>query len=101
MNSSALSFDRALSNIIKENSSTEDETVENHKLYLFLGNHDRFSAKLKEELQKVTGYEDVLVEVVNAAVDRYEKAQYLDSQTKHMLLKACCVILIVSSYTLG
>lgn len=81
-------YKRALSNLTKSAHNLPDETVENHQLYLFLGNHDRFAAKLKEELANVKGFEDVLIDMANTCADMFENKMYVEPQSKHLLLKA-------------
>jgi len=65
----------------------EDQTVMNHKLYLFLGQHDQFSTELKKSLASVQGFEDTLIDVASACVDLYERKQFVLPETKFMYLK--------------
>ncbi|KAI9208741.1 cytoplasmic fragile-X interacting family-domain-containing protein [Polychytrium aggregatum] len=64
----------------------DDETT--MKLYLFLGNQDQFSIELKKGLQAVTGYEDLIQEMIGTCADYIESEQYLLPDTKHSYLKA-------------
>ncbi|KAL7749352.1 hypothetical protein RI367_005223 [Sorochytrium milnesiophthora] len=88
-NDFSMMYKRAIAVVMREGLLQEDETAENHNLYLFLANHDRFSFTLKDKLSKLpAGYDEVLIDIVNLCVDRFEKSNFTWPSEKHSLLKA-------------
>jgi cytoplasmic FMR1 interacting protein len=66
---------------------------ESQNLSLFLANQNKITFLLKENLQKIPGYEDVLADVVNLCCKLYENNMYILPQEKHMLLKVLSELL--------
>ena len=42
---------------------------------------------LQQQLEVISGYEELLADIVNLCVDYYENRMYLTPSEKHMLLK--------------
>ena len=66
----------------------QEEMMENNQLYFFLGNKDSFMLALKEELFKIVGFEDVIIEVANTQVDFFEKGMFLSPNEKYVMLRS-------------
>ncbi len=81
----------------------EDETVENHHLYTFLGTQNVFGLKLKERLGAIGGYDELLIDMVNACASMFDNRLYLTPAEKHSLLKvrSPVSILIAKAMTFG
>ena len=60
---------------------------ESQNLSLFLANQNKITYLLKEGLETIAGYEDVLADVINLCVRLYESNMYITPNDKHMLLK--------------
>jgi len=60
---------------------------ESQRLSLFLANQNKITMLLKDGLQKIPGYEDVLADVVNLCSRLFENNMYILPKEKHMLLK--------------
>ncbi|XP_041477036.1 cytoplasmic FMR1-interacting protein 1 homolog isoform X1 [Lytechinus variegatus] len=60
---------------------------ESQEVVLFLANNDKITRTLKENLEKIQGYEELLMDIVNLCVDLFEQRQYVMPAEKHMLLK--------------
>lgn len=83
-------YKRVLTNMKKKEDQTRqdlDETAENQKLYMFLANFDCISRKLKDDLCKVDNHDELLVDLLNMAINRLEESQFFLPTTKHLLLK--------------
>ena len=65
----------------------EDETTSNHTLYTFLASQNVFSQKAKDKLNEVSGYDDIMVDLVNTCATLFENGQFVQPGDKHMLLK--------------
>lgn len=76
-----------LSNLKNLVGEVEDETLENHALYSFLGTQNIFALKLKEKLSQVIGWEDIMVDVVNYCATQYENKLYVTPESKYSFLK--------------
>lgn len=50
------------------------------------GSHTVFQS-LQQQLEVISGYEELLADIVNLCVDYYENRMYLTPSEKHMLLK--------------
>ncbi|KCV67791.1 hypothetical protein H696_05733 [Fonticula alba] len=84
-------YKRALSNMKKQTNPNEDETMENQKLYNFLGNKDEFARELRKTINLDGGpgaIEDVLADLLDKAADIIERRTYITADNKHTLLKA-------------
>ena len=60
---------------------------ESQNLSMFLATQNKIRVMLKETLQQIPGYEDLLCDVVNLCVYMYESKLYLLPSEKHMLVK--------------
>ena len=67
--------------------SIDDETTENHNVYLFLSSQNAFTTKLKEKLVSCAGFEELLVDMVNLCATNIENQSYVTPDSKHMLIK--------------
>ena len=59
------------------------------KLSLFLATKNKIRDILKEGLEKIQGFDELLSDVVNLCCKLYEQNMYLLPKDKHMLLKVC------------
>jgi cytoplasmic FMR1 interacting protein len=57
------------------------------KLSLFLATKNKIRDILKDGLEKITGFDELLSDVVNLCCKLYEQTMYLLPKDKHMLLK--------------
>ena len=64
---------------------------------MFLATQNKIRDTLKQSLQEVPGYEDLLSDVVNLAVSMYENHMYLLPSEKHMLVKVCTQVSLATS----
>lgn len=62
---------------------------ESQNLSLFLANQNKITLLLKEGLEQIQGYEDVLADVLNMFVRLFESNMYITPNEKHVLLKVC------------
>ncbi|CAH3019681.1 unnamed protein product [Porites evermanni] len=60
---------------------------ESQNLSLFLANQNKITFLLKEGLETIQGYEDVLADVLNQSVRLHESNMYITPTEKHLLLK--------------
>lgn len=60
---------------------------ESQNLSMFLANHNKITQSLQQQLEVISGYEELLADIVNLCVDYYENRMYLTPSEKHMLLK--------------
>lgn len=60
---------------------------ESQNLSMFLATQNKIRDTVKENLEKVMGYEELLSDVVNLAVHMFETKMYLTPNEKHMLVK--------------
>lgn len=60
---------------------------ESQNLSLFLANQNKITHLLKEGLENIQGYEDVLADVLNLCVRLYESHMYITPNDKYILLK--------------
>ena len=60
---------------------------ESQNLSMFLATQNKMRDMLKQSMQEIPGYEDLLCDVVTLAVYMYENKMYLLPQEKHMLVK--------------
>ena len=80
---------RAVEIVTRPNTATAQEAQE---LSLFLGTHNVFRSLLKDQLQKVPNYEDVLVELVNTCLRMLEGELFLFPEEKFALVKVISMI---------
>jgi len=69
---------------------TSDPKViqEAQAMTMFLGTHYIFRSKIKEQIQAIPGYEDILCEVINVSLHSYEQGTFLTPNNKHNLVKS-------------
>lgn len=60
---------------------------ESQNLSMFLATQNKIRDTVKENLERIPGYEDLLSDVVNLAVHMFESKMYLTPSEKHMLVK--------------
>ena len=60
---------------------------ESQNLSLFLATQKKITFLLKEGLEKIPGYEDVLADVMNLCCKLFENNMFILPHEKHMLLK--------------
>nr|XP_002730808.1 PREDICTED: cytoplasmic FMR1-interacting protein 2-like [Saccoglossus kowalevskii] len=60
---------------------------ESHTLTMFLANRDDITNNLQANLEKISGYEDLLADIINICSYQYESKMYLSPTEKHILLK--------------
>lgn len=60
---------------------------ESQNLSLFLANQNKITFLLKEGLETIQGYDDVLADVLALFVRLYESNMYITPNDKHVLLK--------------
>eukprot|EP00835_Amoeboradix_gromovi_P001997 NODE_103_length_20051_cov_0.229401.p9 type:complete len:262 gc:universal NODE_103_length_20051_cov_0.229401:1610-2395(+) len=73
----------------------QEEMMENNQLYFFLGNKDSFMLALKEEIFKIPGFEDIVMDVANVQVECLEKGVYLSPSEKYVLLRSIIAATVV------
>lgn len=64
---------------------------ESQNLSMFLATQNKIRDTLKENLEKIAGYEELLTDVVNTCVTMYENKIYILPKDKHMLIKVSYV----------
>lgn len=67
---------------------------ESQNLSMFLATQNKIRDTVKENLEKIAGYEDLLSDVVNLAVHMFESKMYLTPNEKHMLVKVILYCLL-------
>ncbi|KAG1699375.1 Cytoplasmic FMR1-interacting protein [Nymphon striatum] len=60
---------------------------ESQNLSMFLATQNKIRDSLKENLEKIPGYEELLCDVINICVQMYETRMFLLPSEKHMLVK--------------
>ncbi|XP_071452530.1 cytoplasmic FMR1-interacting protein isoform X2 [Hetaerina americana] len=60
---------------------------ESQNLSMFLATQNKIRDTVKENLEKIPNYEDLLADVVNICVQMFENKMYLTPNDKHMLVK--------------
>jgi len=60
---------------------------ESQQLSMFLGTHNCILTTMKTAFQQVTGFQDILCEIVNICIHTYENNLYLTPAEKHSLVK--------------
>lgn len=68
---------------------------ESQNLSLFLANQNKITLLLKEGLEHIQGYEDVLADVLNMFVRLFESNMYITPNEKHVLLKVMGFIIFL------
>ena len=67
---------------------------ESQNLSLFLANQNKITLLLKEGLETIDGYDDVLADVLTLCVRLHESNMYITPHEKHVLVKVCCLSLL-------
>jgi len=80
-------YKRAVGFLKKNITGNDDQTQENHGLYLFLAHQNSITTNLKSELQAIPQFDDVIAMVVNQCADCLDKEFYLSPAEKHCLLR--------------
>jgi len=80
-------YKRAFGFLRKNMNTNDDQTQENHTLYLFLAHQNSLTSNLKTELQQIAGFDDVINAIVNFAADSFEAERYMTPSEKHCLLR--------------
>ena len=62
---------------------------ESQNLSMFLATQNKIRDTLKEAMQQIPNYEDLLCDIVNLCVYMYENKMYLLPNEKHMMVKVC------------
>jgi len=60
---------------------------ESQALSMFLATQNKIRDTLKENLERVTGYDELLSDIVSLCVNMFETRLYLAPHEKHMLVK--------------
>lgn len=60
---------------------------ESQNLSMFLATQNKIRDTLKETLEKIPGYDDLLADIVNICVQMYDTKMYMLPAEKHMLVK--------------
>lgn len=60
---------------------------ESQNLSMFLATQNKIRDTVKENLEKIPSYEELLSDVVNLCVQMFESKMYLTPSEKHMLVK--------------
>lgn len=60
---------------------------ESQNLSMFLATQNKIRDTVKETLEKIQGYEDLLCDVVNICVHMFETKMFMSPEEKHMLVK--------------
>eukprot|EP01137_Pigoraptor_chileana_P010276 Opistho-2@59637 len=83
-------FKRASGFLKSRTKPGEDEILENQRmasLAMFLANQNQITTTLKDQLEGIAGYDEVLADVVNLCADIYEQNLYVTPEEKHVMLK--------------
>lgn len=65
---------------------------ESQTLSMFLATQNKIRDFLKERLQAIPDYEDLLIEIVNLCINMFESNMYLLPSEKHMLVKVSFIL---------
>jgi cytoplasmic FMR1 interacting protein len=60
---------------------------ESQNLSMFLATQNKIRDTVKDTLEKISGFEELICDVVNIAVHMFEQKMYLTPEEKHMLVK--------------
>lgn len=71
---------------------------ESQNLSMFLAIQNKIRDTVKENLEKIAGYEELLADVVTLCVQMFESKMYLTPTEKHMLVKVRYRFLSSSSF---
>ena len=65
----------------------DTKSEESAQLYTFLSNNNSIISGLKDSLIKNSGYEDIIILLIERCTDNFEQGQYLFCDQKHALLR--------------
>ena len=65
---------------------------ESQNLSMFLATQGKIRDTLKENLEKIRNYEELLCDIVNTCMTMFETKAYLTPAEKHMLVKVTFVL---------
>ncbi|XP_064636009.1 cytoplasmic FMR1-interacting protein-like isoform X2 [Lineus longissimus] len=68
---------------------------ESQALGMFLATHNQIRNTLKEGLEKIPNYEDLLIEIINLCVNMFDTKLYVLPEEKHMLVKVIGICLFL------
>ncbi|EFA78321.1 component of SCAR regulatory complex [Heterostelium album PN500] len=88
-------FKRASGFLRKQMSGAEDQTQENHTLYLFLAHQNSITTTLKQDLHNIEKFDDVLPIIVNQCADYLDNDKYILPSEKHCLLRVMPYVLFL------
>lgn len=60
---------------------------ESQNLSMFLATQNKIRDTVKDTLEKITGFEELICDIVNISVHMFEQKMYLTPEEKHMLVK--------------
>jgi len=67
------SFYKRAFGFLRKSMANDDQTQENHNLYLFLAHQNSITTNLKTEIQQIAGFDDVIALLVNQCARYVEK----------------------------
>eukprot|EP01105_Mastigella_eilhardi_P007592 TRINITY_DN1906_c0_g1_i1.p1 TRINITY_DN1906_c0_g1~~TRINITY_DN1906_c0_g1_i1.p1 ORF type:complete len:1157 (+),score=386.18 TRINITY_DN1906_c0_g1_i1:74-3472(+) len=88
-------FKRALGFLRKNMTGHDDQTQENHTLYLFLAHQNSITKNLKDDLKEIERSEDVLAQCITVCANFIETERYLLPVEKHRLLRVIPYVLLL------
>eukprot|EP01119_Soliformovum_irregulare_P019520 TRINITY_DN6199_c0_g1_i4.p1 TRINITY_DN6199_c0_g1~~TRINITY_DN6199_c0_g1_i4.p1 ORF type:complete len:1378 (-),score=485.69 TRINITY_DN6199_c0_g1_i4:58-4191(-) len=80
-------YKRAFGFLRRTMTSNDDQTQENHTLYLFLAHQNIITTNLKTELQTIPGFDDVIALALNQCGDYLEENRCLLPSERNCLLR--------------
>lgn len=82
------SFYKRAFGFLRKSMANDDQTQENHTLYLFLAHQNSITTNLKTEVQQLAGFDDVIALIVNQCARYLELDLHVLPGEKHRLLRA-------------
>jgi len=86
-------YKRAFGFLRNKMSGTDDQTQENHTLYLFLAHQNSITTNIRTEVQAIAGFDDVLSLIANTCADFFEADRFVLPGEKHCLLRVMPYVL--------
>eukprot|EP00002_Diphylleia_rotans_P029065 TRINITY_DN588_c0_g1_i6.p1 TRINITY_DN588_c0_g1~~TRINITY_DN588_c0_g1_i6.p1 ORF type:complete len:1506 (-),score=325.74 TRINITY_DN588_c0_g1_i6:191-4708(-) len=80
-------YKRAFQNLRSTVASSDQQAEENQRLHLFLANQMSIINNLRTSLVKISGYDDVIGQIITFAIDAFEQHLYVTPQERHTLLR--------------
>eukprot|EP00761_Pharyngomonas_kirbyi_P013534 gb/GECH01013563.1/.p1 GENE.gb/GECH01013563.1/~~gb/GECH01013563.1/.p1 ORF type:complete len:1451 (+),score=427.16 gb/GECH01013563.1/:1-4353(+) len=95
LNNDFAAYKRALQHVDIESDMTEEE---NMNLYQFLAKNSSIIHHLRDRLDKINCFEDIVALIMTRCAENFEKGRYLFCDDKHSLLRvlAFCIFLVDS-----